>query len=394
MILPLSLIALTGPSLIELPDANAPYITFQACVQLGTLDSRGLAEANIAADTLLYSTDGFSHSQLQQYATQTGEMMRCTLSPDHIRVQLEVPKGQLKLGFEILNDLLRHSSFDEDLVSEDVPDYPYRQRGYWLEALEPWAPDYNRLTRADVQDFYRRAFTPENTVIGIGGPFDKAEADADAQTYFADWKAADLPKQYPSLKPVPEQPRHLFPIASIELYGGQYTAGMDSFPAQLLAATALGIGKGSSLHRIAREKLALSYLQQSVVAPTPLGLQTKLLVFFAPSNGQEQLPGTLRKALQDDVSAWNEDIRQRAIGMAGAFLLEGAAMSPLFIDSDRIQTDSLEDRTFMQTYWRQKTGKPWDPEALLAAMKTVSLDDLKKTASDFLANARVRAMPG
>src|SRR2546421_10877970 len=109
MIFPLLAAILTGNHIIEIPRADAPFITVQTIVELGTMDGRDRALARVLNETLLNGTQDFNRDRLLQYSTLAGEPMKCTLSPDHLRNQLEVPRGQMILAETTMNDMLRNA---------------------------------------------------------------------------------------------------------------------------------------------------------------------------------------------------------------------------------------------------------------------------------------------
>ena len=393
MILPLLLSTFSGPQIVEIPRADAPFITIQAIVQLGTLDARDKAFARIVNEILLDGTQDFNRDRLLQYSTLAGERMKCTLSDDHFRIQLEMPNGQMLTGAEIMNDVLRNARLEVDDINSAVDRIPFRQSNYWTEALEPWRFPYKRVKQQDVMTFYNQTFVPSAVTIGISGPFKQGEGLAAFQRYFQDW----LPPR-PARKYLPEQDlfldKHSSAVTTVELYGPHFAAAGGNFAAQLLSATALGVGKWSAAHRVWREKLGISYRQEAVITPTPLGFQTHLVLACAPREDEMQLGEDARKALQADVKSWNEDIRARALGIASGYLLDSAPISPLGLDDDRPLSWSLEDETFLQAYWPEKAGKQWNAVALLEDMKGISLEQLKSAAMEFMNNAQVRVIHG
>ena len=108
-----------------------------------------------------------------------------------------------------------------------------------------------------------------------------------------------------------------------------------------------------------------------------------MIMLTSPFPDEVNLIENTRAALLDDVKTWDDSIRTRALGMAEAYLLNGAPMSPLFLDGASTVGPTLEEQTFLQGYWREKAGKPWDSKQLLALMNKTSLDDMKKLYSGF-----------
>jgi len=390
MIVFLAAVALSGPLVLELPDDKQPYITVQAVVKLGVLNGKEQALAQILHDTLLDATENYNEEQIWQYSTLAGESMRCTLSGDHFRIQLAVPKGQMSLAGELTSELLERARFAEDVIQADIVTTPNRPASYWSELLQPFKLDYRKIHHEDVVNFYRKTFTPENTTIAIAGPFSSGEGKAAMDKYLDGWSAPKRPSYVRRYEdpPPPLLARHAFPVTTVELYGPEFGSSEADFAAHLLVTSALGVGKGCSMFRILREKMGLSYIQQGIVAPTPGGFQTHLVMVQSPAEDEAPQVETMRAALAADVATWDEATRQRAMGMALAFLQNEAIATPLYLDGAGAVGFGNEDKVFLTAYWTEKMGHAWDPAAILHEMRQVNLDEMKKMAADLVANAQ------
>lgn len=388
-------LALSGPTVLVLPNPNASLIDVQAIVSVGTLTSHEQALAQVVRDTLLDATADFNEDDLRHYSALAGSAMRCTLSADHYRIELEMPKGQLDLAGQIMCDVLQHPRFDDSVIQAELQALPFRRRSYWSEALYSWNLDYSRINQPAVEAFFQRVFTPNATTIVISGPI--GQLSDDPTSYWprlANWNQPkpDWRKDYSG--PTAPLSEHAFPITTAELYSSEYDGSDASFPLQLLVATALGAGKGSAMHRVLREQLALTYLQQAVVTPTANGFRTRLFLIHSPSGEDSSLCETARKALLEDVKSWSAETLERAIGMAQAYLLAGAEATPLYLDASSPLTQSPQDQAFLAGYWKEKTGNAWDARKLLGLMKQVTLGNLKSTAEKLLTDAQTRVIPG
>jgi predicted Zn-dependent peptidase len=398
MIAALSLmLAAISPQVIELPDPSANYITFQTIVKVGNLGGKDQICAQIVQDLLTDASENFNEDQIRQFSTLAGEAMRCTLSGDHFRVQLEVPKGRMDLGGEILGDVIQNPRFQQDALDAEIASASARPHSYWAEALSPYSLNYKKVKRDDVLNFYHRIFIPSATTVTIGGCFNAGEGQSAIDKYFTDWQNPKPPPRWLHKVEDPPAPllgRHSFPITTVELYGPEFTVRDSDFPAQLLIATALGSGKWSAMHRVLREKLGLSYVQQAVISPTPGGFQLHLILLTSPFSEEVGLIESMRNALLNDVKTWDETTRKRALGMAEGYLLNGAPMNPLFLDGSSTVGYSMEDQTFLQGYWHVKAGKGWDSKKLLDLMSQTSLDDMKKMAQSMLTAAQGGVISG
>lgn len=131
-----------------------------------------------------------------------------------------------------------------------------------------WDMEYatvNRITRADLQDFYKRYFFPANIELGVWGDLDTAGMKAKIEKLFSDW-AVEQP-------PVPEFPKVRGQAApgtylavkkdvtqtffSIGQLGGEFKD--KDYPALVIMADILGGGFRSRLVERVRTKMGNAY---------------------------------------------------------------------------------------------------------------------------------------
>jgi zinc protease len=131
-----------------------------------------------------------------------------------------------------------------------------------------WDMEYatvNRITRADLQDFYKRYFFPANIELGVWGDLDTAGMKAKIEKLFSDW-AVEQP-------PVPEFPKAGGQAApgtylavkkdvtqtffSIGQLGGEFKD--KDYPALVIMADILGGGFRSRLVERVRTKMGNAY---------------------------------------------------------------------------------------------------------------------------------------
>ena len=131
-----------------------------------------------------------------------------------------------------------------------------------------WEEEYdtiNRITRADMVDFYRRYFFPANTALAVWGDFNAAEMKAALEKLFADWTVEQPP--VPAFPPVAAKPAPGTYLAnksdvtqtffSIGQLGGELRD--KDFPALEIMADILGGGFQSRLFRKVRTEMGDAY---------------------------------------------------------------------------------------------------------------------------------------
>jgi predicted Zn-dependent peptidase len=131
-----------------------------------------------------------------------------------------------------------------------------------------WDMEYatvDRITRGDLQDFYKRYFFPANIMLGVWGDFDTAGMKAKIEKLFSDWTVQQPPvPEFPKAggKPAPgayvavkkDVTQTFFGIGQL---GGQYND--KDYPALVIMADILGGGFRSRLVERVRTRMGNAY---------------------------------------------------------------------------------------------------------------------------------------
>jgi len=139
---------------------------------------------------------------------------------------------------------------------------------YGKDTSYGWDMEYatvNRITRGDLQDFYKRYFFPANIVLGVWGDFDTAGLKDKIEKLFSDWTVNQPPvPEFPKVgaKPAPgayvavkkDVTQTFFSIGQL---GGQFND--KDYPALVIMADILGGGFRSRLVERVRTKMGNAY---------------------------------------------------------------------------------------------------------------------------------------
>ncbi len=354
---------------VEVSDVGAGLVSIHALVALPSLTAAEMGLLQIAVSAIPQGSQQFPRREMRTLTA--GSPIETFLALDHARVSFALPRSQISHGLALMESLLRNASLrDEDLTR------PLATGDPWQIALHPLTFPTVRLNPERVREVYARVFRPENITLAIGGNFDAGAPTAAWQARMAKWQL-----------PAPQRPRRDYSQAALftENFGGVQTMDVASkldpqsgdFYPRLLAIFALGGGKGSSLFRVVRQGLGLSYRQEALLSPTPNALESRLLIEAASSERDLE---QVKRALQKDVDAWHESTRLRALGMAEAVLLRGNEFSPFYLSGNAPIVSDIQGATLLAGYWHMKAGQPWMPDQVLAKLKSVSLADLKAAA--------------
>jgi predicted Zn-dependent peptidase len=360
------LCGLAGAQVVEVPENSATEVALEAVVSLPKLTAGERGLLGVIVRALPRGTEQYSRKDMM--ITTDGAPVVTDLMADHVRVGFTVPPENLKAGISLMENLLRRAR----ISAEDLGSPMAMPIDSWMGSLVTTVYPVPSLRADRVRDLYRKVFRPERVVLAVGGKFAPGEPTALWKSKVATWQVGREPTF-----------RDDYTTATTRISENllEIRKPAQFSPSMLLAVFALGSGKGSSLFRIAREELALSYRQEAILWPSEGGFETRLLV-----RTTQKQPGLeeLRTALLKDVESWTEAERSRALGMAEAVMLRSLPFSPLYLSSRGPLSDSLSDRTFLAGYWTLKTGAPWNPIEMLANMRAVPLDALKSAARSIL----------
>ncbi|MGB7762730.1 MAG: pitrilysin family protein [Bryobacteraceae bacterium] len=116
--------------------------------------------------------------------------------PEFRQDKLDLARTGMKGGIARRND-----------EPQDIAEREFANIVYGKNTPYGWQEEYdtiNRVTRADLVDFYRRYFFPANTMLAVWGDFSAPEMRARLEKLFADWKAEQPP--VPAFPPVAAKP--------------------------------------------------------------------------------------------------------------------------------------------------------------------------------------------
>jgi len=123
----------------------------------------------------------------------------------------------------------------------------------------------DRITRADLQNFYKRYFFPKNVMLAVWGDFDSAQMKAQVENLFADWTVQQAPvPEFPKVAEKNPAGTYLAvkkdvtqTFFSIGELGGQFND--QDYPALVIMADILGGGFHSRLREQVRAKMGNAY---------------------------------------------------------------------------------------------------------------------------------------
>ncbi|MBI1799530.1 MAG: insulinase family protein [Candidatus Eisenbacteria bacterium] len=181
-------------------------------------------------------------------------MAALSLLPEQMKSEIEVVKEERRLRTD--NDI--QGMLSEQLYATAFNASPY----HW--PVIGWMGDLNRITREDMQEYFRIHYAPDNCILVLTGDFDSKAALDSIRAYFG-----PIPRQPAPPAPVNSEPEQRgerrvdvhYPAQDVSFQVGYKAPGVkgeDVYVCDVLASI-LGEGESSRLHQalVYRRQIAL-----------------------------------------------------------------------------------------------------------------------------------------
>jgi len=211
-----------GLVLLMVERHNLPLVIVKVGIKAGSVvePSNMAGLSNLTAELLKSGTIKRSAHQIDEEIEFVGGMLDVSGGDDYITISLAVLKKDIKLGFDLLSDIILNPTFPEDEIkkrieiikgrikaSEDEPGFVASRRfkkevfgGHPYGRLVMGDEEgLGRITRGDIIDFHRSYYVPNNSIISVVGDVDINEVKSLMNQYFSDWKPHDI--KIPEISP-------------------------------------------------------------------------------------------------------------------------------------------------------------------------------------------------
>lgn len=388
MIALLLLAKVQASSFIEFAQPASKDVTLQAVCKLPELSDGERAMLPVIVRAMTRQTSDYLRSDMIRMTG--GYEPKVVVMPDVVRISITTPSAAMGNGITLLESLSRRAPLFQETLDTCLQSTATTG---WPQRLDP-PTSLKKIKRAEALELYRKVFRPSRITVGVGGGLTPGQAAELWSTKVADWQEK-LVKDSLALKFLKtEPPTEDHGPLLLSLESPELIANDVNLSGKFLALIAIGAGKQCTLYRTWREKHAWSYRQEAILSPTTNGWKPRLVAQMEFAGDRSERAVAAKTAVQQDIDNWTENDRSRALGMAQGILLAGVRSNPLYLGSSGPLNDDLEGRTYLETYWRQKTGRPWTPEKMLAEMGLIGLKELKELAHDMVDAATPRFIGG
>jgi zinc protease len=343
-----------GLQVIAVLHHEQPAVSMRLLVRAGSVqDPQGkVGVASLAASLLDQGTVTKSAQEIADHIDFIGGALATGSASDLTYVNVVVMKDSFDVGMNLLVDVARNPAFAAEeidrqkqqtisslQVSSEDPDYV---ASVLLERLVYGFHPYGlpnsgtpatlaSIARADLQEFHRRYFVPNNMVLAIVGDVTSDEAFAAAERAFGDWPRAEVAPVAVVEPPAPT--RRVIIVDKPDSVQTEIRVGQIAIPRKHadymafdLAGKILGGEGANRLHRVLRSERGLTYGAQ---ADTEAFKQAGHLV--AETDTRTETTGEALRLMVDEFSRLQRDrVSQGELSDAQAYL---AGSFPLTIET-------------------------------------------------------------
>jgi len=400
-LLPLLLLGMpqAGPPVLvsEVVEPTAKVLRVEIVASITTATGRDRALADLLGPAIARGTLAYPRANLLSTTSRGGQSLTVRSMADHIRVGFSLAPRDFDVAVELCDQIVREALMPTEDLQLLIDEYPFVSRQPWTQIWFPTQGDSKGLKPEDLKTAYHSAFKPGQVSIAVGGAFAGGEFRRRLGERFDSWavKGPLTPQRRyardPEAKPL-ERQRGSFDFVMIQGSAIPVVARIANESPQgptladaVVAATLLGFAKSGELYQVVREDLGQSYRQEAGLIPDPNGVRP--LAVWAATKPD---PGPTIEAVRKRISAWTQADVERARKTIAEFADLGLPLSPFYFSGDRPLVNSLDDRTFLNAYWRMKTGRAWSQPDL----RSVTIDHVRQLALDWVRPENAKVVPG
>jgi len=395
-----------GLTILAQEDHSAPVVAIQYWVKAGSRTERD-REAGIThliEHMIFKGTPTRAVGEVAREVESAGGEINAYTSMDYTVYHVTIASRYAEVGLEVLTDAVFNAVFDAEelerekqVVLEELSMREDRPVGKLQKAL--FAAAYERhpyrrpvigyrktvsaFTREDLMDYVRRLYVPGNVVLVIVGDMDARRMINKVEETLG--RRPARPSQIPLIpheEPPREEPRAVIlretaAEAHLQLGFSIPSVRHEDIPALDLLAVILGGGESSRLERHVRARRELVYtIGAYAYTPVDPGL-----FLIQASLDPAKLHSTI-----------NEIFRQLA-----RVRFEGVRKEELEKARINVEADFVMDKETMQGkartlgYFQTVFGDPCREAVYLRAVRSVTLEDLRRVAETYLTPQRLTA---
>jgi zinc protease len=323
-----------GVTAIVQPDAESNVVAICLFVRAGIAEEEGVSGiGNLAARAMFGSNDNQSKDAVRTEIYRVGGSLEIVWEPDYTLFTCVTTSAGFQDALYVMTQALKSAEFDTDTLLNARKDVladiarenkePFRvayaalrtrlyDDGPYRLAFSGNGDNLWRLKTPTLQAFFRKRFTPSNTVISVVGNVKVAQVQRAIDNELLDFeRPAGKPVRVPTTKIVSEVAplRRSLPTATTLLAAGFRAPGVTEadYPAFRVLEAIVGGGKSSRLFRSVRDVAGVGYAVGTYIPP--LAKEGSLLAYveYDPAHvgadGKALSTDTVQKMLMDSIES-------------------------------------------------------------------------------------------
>lgn len=385
-----------GLTILVREDRSAPVVSVQAWVRAGSVTEGewlGAGLSHVLEHMLFKGTVTRGVGEIARTIEDLGGDINAYTSFEQTVYYIDIPAEHWRVALDILVDCMFHATIPEDELEKEKQvilremamnnDHPERRawRQLWNTAytVHPYRhpvigyPDiYNRTTRQDVWNYYRRFYVPNNMFFVVVGDVVAADVFAALEELAGNQPMGPIPPVVVPAEPPQLAPRRRDDVMPVQLTQVHLAWPIPALthpdaPALDVLAIILGHGRSARLHQrlVERDRLA-HHISASAWTPRDPGL----FIIYArtdPPQRDATITAILDEVTELTVSA--EDVDKAIKISLSQHLANRKTM--------RGQAADIGDSELL-------TGQPDFSETYLANLRRVTATDVRRVAQQYL----------
>jgi zinc protease len=269
---------------IERPHFPKIFIRFGMNFGMKNEDPLKCGLVSLLSNTLKKGTKSKNYREIVDTIEGLGGELDSTVNEDFFIIYGEFLKDNLKIGLELLGDIMFNANFPNDEIEKErsklladleneksSPEFLANRRfDNALFSPHPYShyktnKSIEGLSRSDLQNFYNHYFAATNSYLVLGGDISESEAIELSEKYFGEWQKVDIEFQKFQMPVLREQPevclvnRPGSPQSNILLGNLLFHRGHSDFEKTLVMNKILGGGGSGRLFLHLREEKGYTY---------------------------------------------------------------------------------------------------------------------------------------
>ena len=386
-----------GLQVVLLEDHSAPVVALQTWVRFGSADEDPSVAgiAHVFEHMLFKGTERFPNGEIAALIEGAGGSVNAWTNYDETVYHVTLSSRFWETGFDVLSDAVLHSFFDptelereKEVVleefrrSKDSPDHEIAERLFDLtftthpyrRPIIGFEETVRPIQRDDMLRVFNTWYVPNNMIFVAVGDFDSDTMLRAVQDRFGAVPAAALPVRPRADEPAQAQPRVLaFPfraeLARVEIALPSVEATDPQVPALDLLSDLLGSGYNSTLYTALKRRRQLAH-DVYAYNYTPCDRGVFLLGATCMTDDvAEVVQGLMQPVRQPSLSISEHDLAAAKTRIVSHFVHA----------RETYQGIASQLGNHMLVY-----GDPNYGERYVAAIESLSLDDLRQAGTTFL----------